>query len=149
MALDQPGPKSAAQQRIEKEVLAFQAELKAAATAMDRSKLEVLFSPDATITMATGDVVDRTVRIGQILTPNLAFERMDYASQTIRLLGDAGAVAFVNSTMFTRPTPDKPKGIVRAMIVYRKGKASEGYQGWQLVSALGIFVPAKVSGTAP
>jgi hypothetical protein len=147
LALDQPGPKSAAQQRIEKEILGFQAEIKAAATAKDRSKLEALFSPDASITLAQGVITDKAGRVGQIMGPGLAFERMDYANQTIRLLGDAGAVAFVNSTIFTRPTPDQPKGIVRAMIVYRKGKASEGYHGWQLASALGMFIPAKSSGT--
>jgi Domain of unknown function (DUF4440) len=143
LEMDRPGPKNAAEQQIEKDILGFQAELKAAAIAKDRSKVESLFAPDATVTLATGQVTDKQGRIEQILGPGPAFERMDYANQTVRALGDKGAVAIVDTTIFTRPTPDHPKGIIRVMVVYRKGRVSEGYHGWQMVSLLGIFIPAK------
>jgi len=86
LEMDRPGPKSAAEQQIQKNILGFQAELKAAALAKDRSKIESLFAPDATVTLATGQVTDKQGRIEQILGP-----------------------------------------------------------GWQMVSLLGIFIPAKDS----
>jgi len=145
--LDKPAPKSPAEQRIEKDILELQAQLRTASLAKDRSKTASFYADDATVTLANGPVVDKAIRVDQVLGPGLAFERMDYARQTIRALGDRGAVALVNTTPFIRPSPDKPKGIIRVMVVYRKSAASQGYHGWQLVSELGIFIPEKSAAT--
>jgi Domain of unknown function (DUF4440) len=145
LELDRPAPKSPAEKQIEADILELQSQLRAAAIARDRNKIASFFADDATVTLANGPVVARDGRIDMIMGPGLAFERMDYASQTIRALGDRGAVALVNTTAFIRPTPDKPKGIIRVMVVYRKGTVSQGYHGWQLVSELGIFIPEKAA----
>jgi hypothetical protein len=149
LELDRPAPKSAAEKKVERDILGLQQELKAAALAKDRAKVEKLIAADATVTLATGAVTDKEGRIAQILGPGPAFERMDYADQSIRALGSRGAVAFVDSTVFTRPTPDHPKGIIRVVCTYRKAGPAAGYHGWQLVSELGIFVPTKMAEAKP
>jgi hypothetical protein len=149
LELDRPASKNAAEKQVEEDIRGLQQELKAAGVAKDRAKVEKLIAPDATVTLATGAVTDKEGRIAQILGPGPAFERMEYADQTIRALGNKGAVAFVDSTIFTRPTPDHPNGIIRVMCTYRKGAPTEGYHGWQLVSELGIFIPVKTAGAKP
>jgi len=143
LEFDRPAPKSPAEKRLEADILKLQAQLRAAAVAKDRSETAGFFADDATVTLANGPIVSKDGRVETLMGPWLAFERMDYASQTIRALGDRGAVALVNTTPFIRPTPDKPKGIIRVMVVYRKGAASLGYHGWQVVSEIGIFIPEK------
>lgn len=136
---DQPAPKTAEQQSIEKDILGLQAAVRAATVAKDAAQLANYFTPDYTMTHGGGEVQDAPVRIAFISKGTGGFEAMTPVEQTIRVLGKDGAFSIANNSL----QMNGQTVWIRYLIVYSRGAKNEGYKGWREAAAhvIAIFPP--------
>lgn len=135
---DRPAEKSSAEKAVEAQILEFQAELRKVSATRDLPAIRRFFADDYTMTHGAGMVDNADGRAKWIADGvRSAFETMPIAHQSIRVLAPTAAVAVLNS----RYSMQGRTGTIRYMIVYSRGEANQGYQGWRMVTALVNNIP--------
>ena len=142
---DQPAAKNAAQKKVEADILGMQAALRAAAKARNKAEIERYYAPDFTMTHGAGAIHDKKTRVDFIAATGGGYEPMTPEVQSIRVLGPDAAVSIANNS-------GKIAGqaiYIRYLIVYSKGKPSEGYKGWREAAAQVTMIKVPESALPP